>query len=41
MVVISPMNKVKFNGSRNVRLWKMRVKDVLVQHGLVKALSGK
>ena len=41
MVAISPMNIVKFDGSENFELWLRRVKDVLVQQGLVKALSGK
>ena len=36
-----PMNIVKFDGSGNFKLWQKRVKDVLVQQGLVKALSGK
>ena len=30
MVVISPANIVKFDGSGNFGLWQMRVKDVLV-----------
>ena len=41
MVTISPANIVKFDGSGNFRLWQRMVKDVLVQQGLVKALSGK
>ena len=40
MVMISLANIVKFDGSRNFELWQMRVKDVLVQQGLVKALIG-
>ena len=38
---ISPVNIVKFNGFGNFELWQRRVKDMLVQHGLVKALTGK
>ena len=41
MAAISLVNIVKFDGSGNFRLWQRRVKDVLVQQGLVKALSGK
>ena len=41
MVAISPANIVKFDGSENFGLWQRRVKDVLVQQGLVKALIGK
>ena len=32
---------VKFNGSGNFGLWQRRVKDLLVQQGMVKALYGK
>ena len=32
---------VKFNGTGNFRLSQRRVKDLLVQQGLVKALYGK
>ena len=32
---------MKFDGSGNFGLWQRSVKDVLVQQGLVKALSGK
>ena len=31
---------VKFDGSRNLELWQRRVKDLLVQQGMVKALYG-
>ena len=41
MAAISPVNIVKFDGSRNFGLWQRRVKDVLVQQGLVNVLSGK
>ena len=41
MVAISPANIVKFNGSGNFGLWQSRVKDVLVQHGFVNALTRK
>ena len=41
MATISSANIVKFDGSENFGLWKRRVKDVLVQQGLVKELSGK
>ena len=41
MGAISLMNIVKFDGSKNFGLWQRRVKDVLVEQGLVKALSGK
>ena len=30
----------KFDGSENFRLWQRRVKDLLVQLGMVKALYG-
>ena len=32
---------VKFDGSGNFGLWQMRVKDMLVQQGMVKALYEK
>ena len=32
---------VKFDGSGNCGLWQRRVKDLLVQQGMVKALYGK
>ena len=32
---------VKFDGTSNFRLWQRRVKDLMVQQGLVKALNGK
>uniref|UniRef100_A0A2N9F9A0 CCHC-type domain-containing protein n=1 Tax=Fagus sylvatica TaxID=28930 RepID=A0A2N9F9A0_FAGSY len=32
---------VKFDGTSNFGLWQRKVKDLLVQHGLVKALYGK
>ncbi|KAG6675849.1 hypothetical protein I3842_15G125400 [Carya illinoinensis] len=32
---------VKFDGSGNFRFWQRKVKDLLVQQGLVKALYGK
>ena len=41
MVAISPASIVKFDGSGNFGLWQGRVKDVLVQQDLVKALIGK
>ena len=41
MTVISPVNIMKFDGSGNFGLWQRRVKDVLVQQGLVKAFSVK
>jgi hypothetical protein len=31
---------MKFDGTCNFRLWKRRVKDLLVQQGMVKALYG-
>ena len=39
MAAISPANIVKFDGFGNFGLWQRRVKDVLVQQGLVKALT--
>jgi hypothetical protein len=33
-------NVMKFNGSKNFGLWQRRVKDLLVQQGMVKALYG-
>ena len=41
VAAISPTNIMKFDGSGNFGLWKMRVKDVLVQQVLVKVLAGK
>ena len=41
MVAISLANIMKFEGSDNFGLWHKRVKDVLVQQGLVKVLTGK
>ena len=35
------LNMVKFNGSGNFGLWQRKVKDLLVQQGMVKALYGK
>ena len=32
---------VKFDGSGNFGLWQRRVKDLLVQQGMMKALYGK
>ena len=32
---------VKFDGSKNFGLWQRRVKDLLVQQGMVKALYRK
>ena len=32
---------VKFDGSGNFGLWQMRVKDLLMQQGMMKALYGK
>ena len=32
---------VKFDGSGNFGLWQRRVKDLLVQQGMVKAVYGK
>ena len=41
MATISLANIVKFNKSQDFEFWKMRVKDVFVLEGLVKALTGK
>uniref|UniRef100_A0A2N9J7Q6 Reverse transcriptase Ty1/copia-type domain-containing protein n=1 Tax=Fagus sylvatica TaxID=28930 RepID=A0A2N9J7Q6_FAGSY len=38
---IATVGLVKFNGTGNFGLWQRRVKDLLVQQGLVKALYGK
>ena len=38
---IAKIDVVKFDGTGNFRLWQRRVKDLLVQQGLVKALYGK
>ena len=38
---IAKIDVVKFNGTGNFKLWQRRVKDLLVQQGLVKALYGK
>ena len=38
---IAKIDVVKFNGTGNFRLSQRRVKDLLVQQGLVKALYGK
>ena len=38
---IPKFDVMKFDGTENFRLRQQRVKDVLVQQGLVKALSGK
>ena len=32
---------VKVDGTGNFDLWQMRVKNLLVQHGMMKALYGK
>ena len=40
MTTISPTDIVKFDRSENFGLWQ-RVKAMLVQQGLMKALSGK
>jgi hypothetical protein len=31
----------KFSGKRNFELWKLKMRDLLVQQGLQKALVGK
>jgi hypothetical protein len=31
----------KFNGKNNFKIWKVKMHDMLVQEGLVKALLGK
>ena len=31
----------KFNGKNNFELWKLKMRDLLVQHGLQIALDGK
>ena len=33
-------NVIKFDGSENFGLWQRRVKDLLVQQGMIKALYG-
>jgi hypothetical protein len=38
---IAMVGLVKFDGTGNFGLWQRRVKDLLVQQGLVKALYGK
>ena len=38
---IAIVGLVKFDGTGNFGLWQRRVKDLLVQQGLVKALYGK
>lgn len=38
---VAKYDVVKFNGIENFGLWLQRVKDLLVQGGLVKALYGK
>uniref|UniRef100_A0A2N9H2E5 CCHC-type domain-containing protein n=1 Tax=Fagus sylvatica TaxID=28930 RepID=A0A2N9H2E5_FAGSY len=38
---IATVGLVKFDGTSNFGLWQRRVKDLLVQQGLVKALYGK
>lgn len=38
---VSKFDVVKFNGTGNFGLWQQRVKDLLVQQGLVKALKKK
>uniref|UniRef100_A0A2N9GMY7 Integrase catalytic domain-containing protein n=1 Tax=Fagus sylvatica TaxID=28930 RepID=A0A2N9GMY7_FAGSY len=38
---IATVGLVKFDGTGNFGLWQRRVKDLLVQQGLVKALNGK
>lgn len=38
---ISVANIIKFNGFKNFGLWQRRIKDLLLQKGLVKALSRK
>jgi hypothetical protein len=38
---IATVGLVKFDGTGNFGLWQRRVKDLLVQQGLVKALYGK
>ena len=40
-VSISKVDVVKFDGTSNFGLWQRRVKDLLVQQGLVKALYGR
>ena len=40
-VSIAKVDVVKFDGTGNFGLWQRRVKDLLVQQGLVKALYGK
>lgn len=38
---IAKFNVMKFDGFENFGLWQRRVKDLLAQQGMVKALSGK
>ena len=38
---IAKVDIVKFDETSNFRLWQRRVKDLMVQQGLVKALNGK
>ena len=38
---IAKVDVVKFDGTGNFGLWQRRVKDLLVQQGLVKALYRK
>ena len=38
---IAKVDMVKFDETSNFRLWQRRVKDLMVQQGLVKALYGK
>ena len=38
---IATVGLIKFDGTGNFGLWQRRVKDLLVQQGLVKALYGK
>ena len=40
-VSIAKVDVVKFDGTSNFGLWQRRVKDLLVQQGLVKALYGR
>ena len=38
---IAKVDMVKFDETSNFRLWQRRVKDLMVQQGLVKTLYGK
>lgn len=38
---VTKFDVMKFDGTGNFRLWQQRVKDLLVQQGLVKALKKK